>query len=46
MQYFTFLPDFIPRALMRPALWLEARLERSSLARYSAHFLLILERAP
>jgi SAM-dependent methyltransferase len=45
LEYFTFVPDFLPRALLRAALPLEARLERSRLARYSAHFVLVLQKS-
>lgn len=43
-RYFTFLPDFIPRALMRPALAVERWLERGPTYPYSAHYLAILRR--
>jgi SAM-dependent methyltransferase len=39
VNYFTFLPDFLPRALLRWMLPLEVRLESSRWARYSAHFM-------
>jgi len=45
VQYFTFVPDFLPQRLLRSALPLEARLERSALARYSAHYMLTFERS-
>jgi len=38
IQYFTFLPDFLPRSLIRPFLALERRLESSSLRSYSVHY--------
>ncbi len=38
LEHFTFLPDFIPRALMPPFVALERRLERSALARLSVHY--------
>ncbi len=38
VEHFTFLPDFIPRALMPPFVALERRLESSSLARFSVHY--------
>ncbi len=44
VQYFTFVPDFLPRALLRFALPLERVLERSRLACYSAHFVLVLRK--
>lgn len=43
-RYFTFLPDFIPRALMRPATVIERWLEKGPTARYSAHYLAVLRR--
>lgn len=43
-RYFTFLPDFIPRALMRPAMAIERWLERGPTAPYSAHYLAVLRR--
>lgn len=43
-RYFTFLPDFIPRVLMRPATVIERWLERGPTARYSAHYLAVLRR--
>ncbi|HXE80862.1 MAG TPA: methyltransferase domain-containing protein [Vicinamibacterales bacterium] len=47
VDYFTFLPDFTPRALMRLLRPIEAALERSPLAKWSAHFTarLVSERA-
>jgi SAM-dependent methyltransferase/uncharacterized membrane protein YbhN (UPF0104 family) len=44
VRYFTFLPDFIPRALMRPALALERALEGSRLRSYSVHYMAVLRR--
>ncbi len=38
IDYFTFLPDFVPPLAMRLLLPLERALERSSLRRYSAHY--------
>lgn len=38
IEHFTFLPDFIPRALMPPFVALERRLEASPLARFSVHY--------
>jgi SAM-dependent methyltransferase len=43
-RYFTFLPDFIPRFLMRPAMAVERWLERGPTAPYSAHYLAVLRR--
>lgn len=45
LEHFTFLPDFIPRALMPPFVALERRLEASSLARYSVHYQAILRKS-
>ncbi len=44
-RYFTFLPDFIPNALMPPFRVLERMLERSRLRRYSVHYMAVLEKA-
>jgi SAM-dependent methyltransferase/uncharacterized membrane protein YbhN (UPF0104 family) len=44
VRYSTFLPDFVPRRLLAPALALERRLEGSFLAPYSAHYLAVLRR--
>ncbi|MFN8641713.1 MAG: methyltransferase domain-containing protein [Candidatus Binatia bacterium] len=38
MRYFTFLPDFLPGPLLRWLGAVERYLERSRLARYSAHY--------
>ena len=38
IDYFTFLPDFVPPLAMRLLQPLERALERSSLRRYSAHY--------
>jgi SAM-dependent methyltransferase len=46
VQYFTFLPDFVPRGLMRPALALERRLEASRARVYSVHYLAVLRKEP
>lgn len=43
-DYFTFLPDFIPRGLLEPALAVERWLERGPTAPYSAHYLAIMRR--
>ncbi len=40
--YFTFLPDFIPRALLPPLLQVEAWLERSVFKAYSVHYQVVL----
>jgi SAM-dependent methyltransferase len=44
IRYFTFLPDFLPRWLLRAALPLEKALERSALGRFSVHYLAVLRK--
>lgn len=44
VRYFTFLPDFTPRFLMRPAVAVERWLERGPTSGYSAHYLAVLRR--
>lgn len=44
IRYFTFLPDFIPRVLMRPALAIERLLEDGPTYPYSAHYFAVLRR--
>lgn len=44
VQYFTFLPDFIPQPIARLLRPLERALERSSLAPYSAHYMAVLQK--
>ncbi|MCC6432044.1 MAG: flippase-like domain-containing protein [Gemmatimonadaceae bacterium] len=44
VQYFTFLPDFTPRALMGPALAIERWLERGATRTYSAHYMAVVQR--
>lgn len=44
VEYFTFLPDFLPRALLRAVLPLEHWLERSPLRRYSVHYMAVLRK--
>jgi SAM-dependent methyltransferase len=46
LRYFTFLPDFTPRWLLRWLAPLEARLEASALRGYSVHYFAVLEREP
>jgi SAM-dependent methyltransferase len=46
VRYFTFLPDFTPRLLMRPAVAIERWLERGPTRAYSAHYMVVLRRAP
>jgi SAM-dependent methyltransferase len=45
VSYFTFVPDFLPHALLRWMVRLEARLESSRWARYSAHFMATFRKA-
>jgi SAM-dependent methyltransferase/uncharacterized membrane protein YbhN (UPF0104 family) len=44
LQYFTFIPDFIPQALMRPLVVAERALERSSLRGYSVHYMAVYQK--
>jgi hypothetical protein len=44
IEYFTFLPDFTPRAVLPWALRLERRLERGRWREYSAHYMAVLRR--
>ena len=44
LDYFTFLPDFLPRRLMRSFLALERRLEAGRLRTYSVHYMAVLEK--
>jgi hypothetical protein len=44
LQYFTFLPDFVPQWLMRYLLSLERRLEASPLRPYSVHYMAVLKK--
>jgi SAM-dependent methyltransferase/uncharacterized membrane protein YbhN (UPF0104 family) len=46
IEYFTFLPDFLPRKLMPGVLKVEQRLERSALRSYSVHYMAALRRVP
>jgi SAM-dependent methyltransferase len=46
IEYFTFLPDFLPRALLQGVLPLERWLERSRLRRYSVHYMAVLRKPP
>ena len=43
-RYFTFLPDFTPGWLLPVATGIESRLEATPLRRWSAHYLVVLER--
>jgi len=44
VRYFTFLPDFVPQALVRWLRPIERLLERSRLNVYSAHYMAVLEK--
>ena len=44
LHYFSFMPDFVPARLLGVLTPMERRLERSLLARFSAHFLAIYTR--
>ena len=44
VRYFTFLPDFVPQALVRVLAPIERLLERSMLRVYSAHYMAVLEK--
>ncbi len=44
MHYYTYLPDFTPPTLYRVLAPLEARLERSRMAPWSAHFTAVYRR--
>jgi SAM-dependent methyltransferase len=44
--YFTFLPDFVPRSLMRPLLSVQRLLERSPLREWSVHYFAVLRKSP
>jgi SAM-dependent methyltransferase len=46
IRYFTFLPDFLPRGLLRLVLPLERRLERSGLNRFSVHYMAVMRKSP
>jgi SAM-dependent methyltransferase len=43
-EYFSFTPDFIPASLLAPASAVEGFLEKTPLARYSAHFMAVFRR--
>jgi glycosyltransferase 2 family protein len=44
LEFFTFLPDFLPRSLLGLALPLERRLERSGVREYSVHYMAVLRK--
>lgn len=43
-RYFTFLPDFMPQALMKAGSRLERQLENGRARRYSAHYFAVMRR--
>jgi hypothetical protein len=43
-EYFTFTPEFLPAALLRLCRPIEALLEASPLAMYSAHYMAVIEK--
>jgi ubiquinone/menaquinone biosynthesis C-methylase UbiE/uncharacterized membrane protein YbhN (UPF0104 family) len=45
VDYFTFMPDFVPRFAMRALRPIEALLEASPLRVYSAHYMAVLQKA-
>lgn len=44
IEYMTFIPDFLPAFLTRPAYALEGRLERSFVRSWSAHYMAVLKK--
>jgi SAM-dependent methyltransferase/uncharacterized membrane protein YbhN (UPF0104 family) len=44
VEYFTFLPDFLPRGLLPGILALERRLERSRFRPYSVHYMAVMRK--
>ncbi len=46
VEYFTFVPDFLPERLLRPTRWIEGRLETSRLHRYAVHYMATYVRLP
>jgi ubiquinone/menaquinone biosynthesis C-methylase UbiE/uncharacterized membrane protein YbhN (UPF0104 family) len=46
VHYFTFVPDFVPPALLPPLAAIERRLEASRFAPWAAHFLAVFVREP
>jgi SAM-dependent methyltransferase len=44
LRYFTFLPDFLPQALVKALAPLERLLESSPLRPYSAHYMAVLQK--
>jgi hypothetical protein len=46
VQYFTFLPDFVPQRLVRVLRPIERLLEISPLRVYSAHYMAVVKHVP
>lgn len=46
VRYFTFLPDFVPQAIVRLLTPIEQLLEASPLRIFSAHYMAVLQAAP
>jgi SAM-dependent methyltransferase len=46
VRYFTFLPDFTPRALLGLAVSVEQLLERGPTKPFSAHYMAVMRRSP
>ena len=44
LQYFTFLPDFIPHFLMKLAIVIERKFETSFLRPYSVHYIAVVQK--
>ena len=44
LRYFTFLPDWVPRALLAPLLALERRLEAGRFAHFAVHYMAVLRK--
>jgi hypothetical protein len=44
VEYFTFVPDFVPRWLMQPLLALQKWLEMSRWRCYSVHYMAVLRK--
>jgi hypothetical protein len=45
VEFFTFLPDFLPRAFLSAAVGIERWLERSSARIYSVHYMAVVRRS-
>jgi len=45
IDFFSFIPDFMPAAFMRAAVSFERVLEQSSLSHYSAHFMAVFRKS-